>query len=226
LFSLFCASTEKRRSEVYKDLNIIANATQTHSFTSTMEVRAMDIEIQSHVLSFYQTLPCIDPRAPLHNILAVRRLTNSKPAQYHFYLHLFTRPGSPISYHSRSLHRTTRDSMTPQPIDPLRMRIFSELNINLGHHGVEKELMHGVASTYSPPTPITPFSPTALLSPLSTHLHFRTSSSSSPLDHHSFPPYLPTCFRLRPISDILCINRTLRLPSPLLRRHRYRPHAC
>jgi hypothetical protein len=43
--------------------------------------------------------------------------------------------------------------MTPQPIDPLRMRIFSELNIHLGHHGIEKEAMHIAASTSNPQLP-------------------------------------------------------------------------
>jgi hypothetical protein len=37
--------------------------------------------------------------------------------------------------------------MPPQPIDPLRMRIFSELNLHLAPHNVAKESMQIASST-------------------------------------------------------------------------------
>ena len=49
------------------------------------------------------------------------------------------------------------------PIGPLRMRIFSELNLELSHHGIEKETMHETSSlsplSFLPP----PSSPLLLL---------------------------------------------------------------
>jgi hypothetical protein len=36
--------------------------------------------------------------------------------------------------------------MPNKPIDPLRMRIFSELNIQLAQHGIDKEIMNEASS--------------------------------------------------------------------------------
>jgi len=52
-----------------------------------------------------------------------------------------------IAPHSHHLSLTSRSliTMSPHPIDPLRIRIFSELNLQLGHHGIEKDLMNETA---------------------------------------------------------------------------------
>jgi len=48
--------------------------------------------------------------------------------------------------------------MTPQPIDPLRMRIFSELNLHLAPHNIGKESMQIASSTLLSPS----FTPNSL----------------------------------------------------------------
>jgi hypothetical protein len=51
--------------------------------------------------------------------------------------------------------------MAHTPIDPLRLRIFSELNLQLSHRGIEKETIHETSSSFPSPTHSTLKPPTS-----------------------------------------------------------------